>query len=237
MLRPAERARAAAAAGALDGVPAAAHHGGVSDKSKKIDLWTEHKDIFRPSAKQPQLVKVPPLVYLKVDGQGDPNTAPAFQQAIGALYGLAYALKFFLKKRKGVDFRVMPLSGLFHADDPAVFLAGKKHEWKWTLMIPIPSLISAADVEKARAEAMARKKASPALPLVRRETVREGLCAQILHQGPYQAERPTIEGLHAFMREKGLTFSGPHHEIYISDPNRTAPEKLKTIIRQPVKKA
>jgi hypothetical protein len=145
-------------------------------------------------------------------------------------------LKFSLKKQKGLDFRVMPLSGLFHADDPSVFLEGKKQEWKWTLMIPIPSRITAADLKMALTEAAAKKQASPALPRVRRETLREGLCAQILHKGPYAGERPTIEKLHAFIREKGLTFTGPHHEIYISDPNRTAPEKLKTIIRQPVEK-
>jgi len=209
----------------------------MAEKNDKIDLWTDHKDIFSPSARQPQLVKVPPLVYLQVCGKGDPNTDAAFAQAIGALYGLAYTLKFSLKKSKGLDFRVMPLSGLFHADDPRVFLTGKKQQWKWTLMIPIPTRVTAADVEKARAQAMAGKNASPALPLVRRETVREGLCVQILHKGPYAAERPTIERLHAFMREQGLTFNGSHHEIYVSDPNRTAPEKMKTIIRQPVRKA
>jgi hypothetical protein len=208
----------------------------MAEKTEKTDLWAEHREIYSPSAKEPQLVKVPPLAYLLVDGKGDPNTAPAFVEGIGALYGLAYTLKFALKKAKGLDFRVMPLSGLFRADDPSVFLESKKHEWKWTLMIPIPSGIGAADFKKAQGEAMAKKNASPALALVRRETVREGLCAQILHKGPYAAEKPTIEKLHAFIREKGLTFAGPHHEIYISDPNRTAPEKMKTILRQPVRK-
>lgn len=209
----------------------------MTDKSiEKIDLWSEHKEIFSPSARQPQLVKVPPLTYLRVDGEGDPNTAPAFRQAIGALYGLAFTLKFSLKKSKGLDFRVMPLSGLYHADDPSAFLQGRKQEWKWSLMIPIPSLITAAEVKKAREEATGKKQASPALPLVRRETLREGLCVQILHKGPYAAERATIERLHAFMGENKLGFAGAHHEIYLSDPNRTAPEKLKTIVRQPVKK-
>jgi hypothetical protein len=159
------------------------------------------------------------------------------RDAIGALYSLAYTLKFGLKKKKGLDFRVMPLSGRFHAEDPRVFLEGRKQEWKWTLMLALPSAVTAADLKEARAEAQAKKNASPALPLVRREVLREGQCAQVLHLGPYAAEKPTIEALHAFIAEKGLAFAGSHHEIYISDPNRTAPAKLKTIIRQPVKKA
>lgn len=219
----------------LDAACRAAHHESVADKNEKIDLWVLHKDIYSPSAKQPQRVRVPPLVYLQVCGKGDPGTSAAFAQGIGALYGLAFTLKFSLKKSKGLDFRVMPLSGLYYADDPRVFLTGNKREWQWTIMIPVPSQVSAAQVEKARVEAMARKNASPALPLVSRQTVREGLCVQILHKGPYAAERQTIERLHEYIREQGLTFNGPHHEIYLSDPNRTAPEKLKTIVRQPVK--
>jgi hypothetical protein len=203
----------------------------------KIDLWTEHKDLFSPKAGKPELVRVPPLAYLLVDGAGDPNTSTDFQSAIGALYSLAYTLKFGLKKKKGVDFRVMPLSGRFHAEDPSVFLQGRKQEWQWTLMLPIPSAVTAADLKAARAEAQARKNASPALPRVRREVLREGLCAQVLHVGPYAAEKPTIEALHAFIAAQGLAFAGSHHEIYISDPNRTAPAKLRTIVRQPVKKA
>lgn len=209
----------------------------MARKNAKIDLWAQHKGIYSPSAREPQLIRVPPLTYLQVDGQGDPNTSAAFAEAIGALYGLAYTLKFSTKKEQGLDFRVMPLSGLYHAADPSLFLQGRKRQWKWTLMIPIPSGIGAADLRKAREQAMAGKKASPALALVRRRTVREGLCAQILHVGPYAAEKPTIERLHAFIREKGLTFGGPHHEIYISIPGRTAPQKMKTIVRQPVRKA
>jgi hypothetical protein len=209
----------------------------VAAKTGKIDLWTEHKELFRPKAGKPELVRVPPLTYLMVDGTGDPNTAPAFRAAIGALYTLAYTLKFGLKKNKGLDFRVLPLSGRFHAEDPSVFLEGRKTEWKWTLMTALPSAVTAADVSAARREVLEKKNASPALPLVRRELLREGLCAQVLHLGPYADEAATIRALHEFIAEKGLTPAGSHHEIYISDPNRTAPAKLKTIIRQPVKKA
>jgi hypothetical protein len=209
----------------------------MAKKASKIDLWTEHKEVYSPSLKEPQLVKVPALLYIKVEGTGDPNTSDSFRNGIGALYGVAYTMKFMLKKEKGIDFRVMPLSGLFHAEDPSVFLLGNKDAWQWTIMLPLPSVATAAVFEKARRLAAEKGKASPALPLVRREIFREGLCAQILHLGPYAAEKPTIEKLHAFIRERGLTFAGSHHEIYLSDPNRSAPDKLKTIIRQPVKKA
>jgi len=209
----------------------------MSARKTKIDLWAENKELFTPSAKVPSLVKVPAFAYIMVDGSGDPNTSAGFRDAIGALYGAAYTLKFMLKKHSGIDFRVMPLSGRFHTDQPLELLPGNKNEWKWTLMIPLPSLVRQADFVKAVAEAGAKKHASPALPLLRREILKEGLCAQILHKGPYADEKPTIEKLHAFIREEGLTFAGSHHEIYLSDPNRSAPEKMKTIVRQPVKKA
>lgn len=209
----------------------------MSGKIVKIDLWAEHKQLFTPPAKQPVLVRVPAFPYLLVDGQGDPNTVPAFREAIGALYSLAFTLKFGLKKRRGMDFRVMPLSGFFYADDPEDFLQGRKVDWKWTLGIPLPAVVRAADFKQALAEARTKKNPSPALDRVRREVVREGLCVQVLHHGPYAAERQTIEALHAFMREQGLDFAGHHHEIYVSDPNRTAPQRLKTIVRQPVKKS
>jgi hypothetical protein len=206
-------------------------------RKKKIDLWAENKELFTPSAREPSLVKVPPFAYLMIDGAGDPNTSASFRDAIGALYGAAYTLKFMLKKHSGIDFRIMPLSGRFGADNPSDFLLGRKNEWKWTLMIPLPSIVRQADFAKAIDEARLKKKASPSLPLLRREVLKEGLCAHILHKGAYALEKPTIERLHAFIAAQGLQFAGSHHEIYLSDPNRTAPEKLKTIIRQPVKKA
>ena len=157
---------------------------GMSAKKSKIDLWAENKELFTPSAKEPSLVRVPPFAYMMVDGSGDPNTSSAFRDAIGALYGAIYTLKFMLKKHSGIDFRVMPLSGRFHADQPDLLL-GRKNEWKWTLMIPLPAFVRQADFVRAAAEAGEKKKASPALPLLRREVLKEGLCAQILHKGPY----------------------------------------------------
>ncbi len=129
----------------------------------------------------------------------------------------------------------MPLEGLFHAKDPAVFLQGRKREWRWTIMILVPKAVTARRLAAARAALMEKRKVT-SMPAVRLEKLSEGLCAQVLHVGPYAAERPTIEGLHAFMREQGYTFAGPHHEIYMGDPNRTAPARLKTIVRQPVRK-
>jgi hypothetical protein len=205
-------------------------------RKRKIDLWAENKELFTPSARVPSIVKVPALAYVMVDGSGDPDTSAAFHDAIEALYAAAYTLKFMLKKHSGIDFRIMPLSGRFHGDEPPELLLGRKNEWKWTLMILLPALVRQADFARAVAEAAEKKKASPALPLLRREVLKEGLCAQILHKGPYAAERPTIEKLHDFIHEQGLTFAGSHHEIYLSDPNRAAPERMKTIIRQPVRK-
>ncbi len=206
-------------------------------RKRKIDLWAENKELFTPSTREVSLVRVPPFAYIMADGRGDPNTSADFRDAIGALYGALYTLKFMLKKHSGIDFRVMPLSGRFHADQPSDLLLGGKDAWRWTLMMPLPALVRQADFAKAVSEASRKKKASPALASLRREVLKEGLCAQILHKGPYAAEKPTIEKLHAFMREQGLVFAGSHHEIYLSDPRRAAPERMKTIIRQPVRKA
>lgn len=209
----------------------------MAQKLEVIDLWKRHKAVFSPKAGTPELVRVPPIKYLMIDGKGDPNTSDGFRDAIGALYGLAYTLKFMFRKDKGVDFRVMPLSGLYPAADPRVFLEGGKKEWRWTLMIPVPSVVTTAELGKARTEVVRKKGLSPALDAVRLETLREGQAVQLLHVGPYEAEKPNIEKLHRFMAENGLDFAGSHHEIYLSVPGRTKPERMKTIIRQPVKKS
>jgi hypothetical protein len=190
------------------------------------------EELLKPSAKQPQMVEVPTSNFLMVDGKGDPNTSKEFQEAIGALYPLAYGVKFALKKT-GVDFRVMPLEALWWADRKQDFLHENRSKWRWTAMIMQPDPVSLELVEKVRAEAM-RKKPSPALAKVRFEAFREGRCAQVMHIGPYSAEKPTIERLHAFVAAEGCTLTGKHHEIYLGDPRRAAPEKLRTIVRQPV---
>ena len=174
--------------------------------------------------------------FLMIDGTGNPNTSQDYQQAVETLYGVAYALKFLLKKEQGMDYEVMPLEGLWWTPDMQGFSIEHKETWLWTMMIAQPEQVTAAQFERAR-EQVRRKKDSPALAKLRLETFHEGLAAQIMHRGPYAAEGPTINRLHAFMREQGYTFDGSrqkHHEIYLSDPRRTAPDKMWTVIRQPV---
>lgn len=198
---------------------------------EKLDLKKELKPFFSASAK-PAIVDVPAMNYLMVDGAGDPNTA-SFAVAVEALYSLAYALKFTVKRSaQPVDYPVMALEGLWWADDMAAFVKANRAAWKWTLMIVQPALITAALVADALAE-LRKKKPSPALDLIRFARFAEGRAAQIMHVGPYSAEGPNIEKLHAFIAAQGGTLSGRHHEIYLSDMRRTAPDRLKTIIRQP----
>jgi hypothetical protein len=202
----------------------------------KLDLMREMKQLYSPPRDRFVVVDVPPLNYLMIDGHGDPNTAREYAEALEALYSLAYTLKFQIKRESGgeVDFGVMPLEGLWWTEDMAAFTAERKDEWSWTAMILQPDVVMPEAVERARAEA-ARKKALPALGKARLELYHEGLSAQITHIGPYSAEGPTIQRLHAeFLPANGYAPAGKHHEIYLSDPRRTAPEKLKTVIRQPI---
>lgn len=201
-----------------------------------VDLKKTYKGLYNPSRKEPALVKVPDFQYLMVDGKGDPNTSAAFREAIELLYGLSYTLKFQLKK-EGKDHTVMPLEGLFCADDPAAFKdSARKGEWKWTLMILQPKEVTKSRLQSAAADLAEKRKLSLPLP-VRLETLSEGQSVQIMHVGPYAKEGPTIAAVHKFMEDGGYTFNGMHHEIYLSDPKRTAAAKMRTVIRQPVKKA
>ncbi len=199
----------------------------------KVDLKKDLKYFYTASPKAAALVEVPRLSYLMAQGTGDPNTAPAFQQAVETLFKLSYALKFMVKKGQGLDYGVMPLEGLWYADDPMAFVTGKKDDWKWTLMILQPEYVTRELVNQA-VEQVGTKKGAPPLSEVRLGAFCEGLSAQILHVGPYAEEAPTVARLHALIKEKGYHFGGQHHEIYLSDARRTAPEKLKTIIRQPL---
>jgi hypothetical protein len=207
-----------------------------SAKGRKLDLRRELKPLYAPPL-TPVLVEVPELSFLMVDGRGDPNTSPEYREAVAALYAVSYAVKFALKRGPdGIDYAVMPLEGLWWADDMAAFSAERKGEWQWTMMIAQPAVVAPEMVEQAAAEA-ARKKGLPGASRLRLDRFAEGLCAQVLHVGPYSAEGPTIARLHAFIAEEGYTFGGAqqrHHEIYLNDPMRTAPAKLKTVIRQPV---
>jgi hypothetical protein len=202
---------------------------------EKLDLRKELKHLYNPSAKAFQLIDVPSLQFVMIDGQGDPNTAESFRLAMEALYTVAYTLKFDLKKNHGVDYPVMPLEGLWWAEDMELFSQEKKGEWKWTLMIMHPDVVT-KKLFKSAVEQVAAKKGLPALGGLRLERLREGTSAQILYLGPYAGEGPTIARMHAFIRESGYLPEGKHHEIYLGDPRRSAPEKLKTVIRQPAKR-
>ena len=200
----------------------------------KTDLRKELNALYAPSAKDFALVDVPELNFLMVDGRGDPNTAPAFQEATEALYSVAYTAKFALKKNGGEDFAVMPLEGLWWTEDMRLFSAEKKDDWFWTLMIAQPAQVTSALIQEAIKE-LAKKKNPPALAKVRFANYHEGTAVQILHIGPYATEGPVIARMHTFIAENGYEPAGKHHEIYLGDPRRTAPEKLKTIVRQPVR--
>jgi hypothetical protein len=201
---------------------------------EKIDLKKQWKNLYGTKAGAIVAVDVPPLTYLMVDGEGDPNTSLSFSEAVDALYSLSYTLKFSLKKSpRAIDYGVMPLEGLWWAGDPRVFHAADKSKWKWTAMIVQPEFIAQAQVDAAFDEV--RKKKNPAaLDRVRFETLTEGPSAQVLYVGPFSDEGPTIERMHDFIHAAGKELRGKHHEIYLSDPRRTAPEKLKTILRQPM---
>ncbi|MDR7158978.1 GyrI-like domain-containing protein [Arthrobacter sp. BE255] len=199
----------------------------------KFDVRKQFKELYAPRARDFELVTVPPLNYLMLDGQGNPGTAPAYTAALEALYSVSYAAKF-ASKHAGRDYTVGPLEGLWTADDPDAFTRGDKDSWKWTMMIPQPDWVGAAEVQDGIAKTAAKK--APALDLLRLETLDEGLSLQILHIGSYAAEAPTLQRLHAeFMPANGFGFAGPHHEIYLSDARRVAPDKLRTILRQPVR--
>jgi hypothetical protein len=199
----------------------------------KVDLKKELKNLYNPSAKEVSVVDVPTMNFLLVNGEGAP-TSPQYSEAIEALFTVAYTLKFMIKKVKGIDYGVMPLEGLWWVDDMTKFSADRKGEWKWTAMIMQPKYVSADDFTLA-VEQVKKKKNPAALPKVQFESFKEGPAAQIMYIGPFSAEGPTIAKIHAHIKNSGHTLSGKHHEIYLNNPATTAPEKLKTAIRQPMK--
>ena len=200
----------------------------------KIDFKRELKEFYRPSGRKFSIVDVPPMQFLMVNGRGDPNTAQEYKEAVEALYAAAYTLKFMSKLELGRDYVVPPLEGLWWADDMDNFtVRTDKSRWIWTMMIMQPEWMTEGMLETAVARATKKKGQLPAFTKLRIQTYHEGTAAQILYTGPYADEGPTITRLHAFIAENGYQLSGKHHEIYLGDPRRTAPEKLKTVIRQP----
>ncbi len=199
----------------------------------KVDLKKELKHLYQPSAKEVIQVDVPTMNYLMADGKGDPNTSQAYSDAIEALFMVSYAVKFVVKKgTPAIDYGVMPLEGLWWADDMSRFTTTDRSNWRWTMMIMQPSFITPGIIDRAIAD-VKRKKNPTAISKLRLEAFSEGRCAQILHIGPFSEEGPTIEKVHQFIDSKSKR-TGKHHEIYLSDIRKADPSKWKTIIRQPM---
>jgi hypothetical protein len=200
---------------------------------EKIDLKRVLKALYKPSAKEVAEIDVPEFNFLMIDGEGNPNTAMSYKDAVEALYSVSYTIKFALKKEKALDYVVMPLEGLWWADDFTSFNRNDKDRWKWTMMIMQPPEAS----KEMTCSAIARvqnKKALPGLKKLRFEQFQEGRSAQTMHIGPFSAEGPTIQRVHDYISSRS-TLRGKHHEIYLSDIRKAAPGKWKTIIRQPMK--
>ena len=202
---------------------------------EKLDLKKLRRPLFTAPLGRFVAVDVPPMSYLMVDGHGDPNTSADYAKAVQSLYATAYAIKFACKA-DGRDFTVAPLEGLWSAADPESFVARRKHEWDWTMMIMVPDFVTPPMVQAAKTRAEAKLGRLP--ESLRLDQLDEGLCLQALHVGSYDEEGPLLAQLHhAVMPAGGYDFAGPHHEIYLGDPRKTPSEKLKTILRQPVRKS
>lgn len=211
---------------------------------KILELKKLYKGLYQPSAKKPVLVQVPNLQFAMIDGAiekgSEPGKSPMFAEATQALYSLSYTLKFMLKKRKNnaIDYPVMALEGLWWVED-GVFEIFRKDNWFFTVMIMQPDVITSEIFEEAREQVGKKKGDSEMLSKVRLEHFEEGLCVQVMHIGPYATEPATVERMRAFAQENGFKDNvGPskHHEIYISDPRKATPEKMKTVLRHPVRK-
>lgn len=200
---------------------------------RKIDFKRELRELYA-AGRSPVLVDVPKLAFLMIDGHGDPNTSIEYRQAVSALFSVSYAARFALKRAGVIDYAVMPLEGLWWASDMSAFSVEDNSAWQWTMLIMQPDEVTAQVLAEAKVKAVARVPVA-VLERLRLEHFAEGPAAQVLHIGPYSAEGPTVASLHAFIAEQGRQLAGKHHEVYLGDPRRSAPEKLKTIIRQPMR--
>lgn len=203
---------------------------------EKIDLRKELKALYSAPFRQFEIAEVPTMTYFMIDGEGDPNIVASYRDAVETLYAASYTLKFTAKKKVSRDYVVPPLEGLWWAEDMTAFISREKSAWSWTMMIMVPDFVDHAMAEHAIATA-ATKKQFPGLAKLRIARLAEGRSVQIMHIGPYDEEGPVLRRLHdEFLPENGLIETGKHHEIYLSDPRKTAPGKLRTLLRQPVKK-
>lgn len=201
----------------------------------KLDFKKSMKELYQPSSREFALVDVPEMQFVKVDGEGDPNTTPAYRNAVEWLYAVSYAMKFAAKAALGKDYIVPPLEGLWWAGDPSAFVTRKKDEWRWTMMIMVPDFVDHSMFDAAVAKS-AKKLGDPPSSL-RLESYVEGVSLQALYVGSYEHEGPVLARLYEeIMPVGGYEHNGLHHEIYLSDPRKTEPAKLKTILRQPVRR-
>lgn len=202
----------------------------------KIDFVSQDKNLYAPKT-DPEVVEVPTMWYLMYDGQGLPQNNPEFQQAFGALYGIAYSIKFLPKKHEApenyVDFKVPPPEGLWWMEGKHDFDVGTPEEWRWTLMLRVPDFVTQALVDQMAEELLA-KNGKDVYKKVRVAPLSEGLSVQVMHLGPYESEWADLASMAAYADAGGYAFTGKHHEIYFGDPRRTKPEKLRTILRHPV---
>lgn len=203
---------------------------------EKVDFKKQLKPLYGPTkSKGFHVVDVPTMRFLMIDGHGDPNVERSYREAVETLYGVAYALKFASKAQLNRDYTVPPLEGLWWAKNMRSFVAREKDKWDWTMMIMVPDWIGPAMIAST-IEAVRKKKQPPALDLLRVEALEEGRAVQVLHIGSYDEEGPVLARMHDhYLPENGWIPTGKHHEIYLGDPRKTAPEKLKTVLRQPVK--
>ncbi|MFC1962733.1 GyrI-like domain-containing protein [Chloroflexota bacterium] len=204
---------------------------------EKVDFKKELKHLYNSSVKEIIFVDVPQMNFVMIDGSGDPNIAQEYRDAIEVLYSISYTIKFSVRKEQEIDYGVMPLEGLWWTDDMSLFSTDNKAIWKWTAMIMQPECVT-PNLFNIAVQQVEKKKGLPVLSKTRFQSFNEGQSAQTMFIGPYSAEGPTIKRIHDFIKEHGDTFDGliqKHHEIYLSDPRRTAPDKLKTIIRQSIK--
>lgn len=201
----------------------------------KIDFRKTLKDLYNPRLREFQILDIPAMSFLMIDGCGDPNVAVEYQQALEGLYALSYGIKFS-SKQQGTDYVVPPLEGLWWMDDMSEFTMANRARWKWTMMIMQPEWITPGQVERVKDKVITKKKI-PTILDIAFETYLEGMSVQILFTGAYKDEAPVIAEMHKFIRESGFAPNGKHHEIYLSDPRKTPVEKLHTILRQPIQKA
>ena len=201
---------------------------------KKIDFKKTMKTLYDAPRGRFAKIDVPKLRYIMIDGEGNPNSVPSYKTAVEWLFSISYAMKFAAKRELERDYVVPPLEGLWWADSPADFVARRKDAWRWTMMIMAPDFVGKVIYEAVFAKAHNKLGAPP--KTLRLEILSEGTSLQTLHIGSYDEEGPILAQLHdELMPTEKLTFNGKHHEIYLSDPRKTPSEKLKTILRQPVR--